>query len=163
MTITNLQFNEMFERVVKKIENSPALNGGFDKLVISVEHIKEKQEEICDKIDDVDSRLYEPDKGFFARVIQIEHNTQVIKDNILSHLIQDEEFQKEIKKTVTETIPDSSKHIIKKLESIGGRDLVELQAIIDFRKSFKRFFWLIMTGIGTTIGTIAFDILKHHV
>ena len=52
------------ENMEHKITSAKSLNGGFDKLMLEVSHIKEVQEDILDGIKGVKRTLYEPDSGF---------------------------------------------------------------------------------------------------
>jgi len=63
---------EKVERVERKISAAPSLNGGFDKLLLEVAHIKEAQVEILQGIRGVKKNLYEPDSGLFSRVRELE-------------------------------------------------------------------------------------------
>jgi len=63
---------EKVERVERKISGAQSLNGGFDKLLLEVAHIKEAQVEILQGIRGVKKNLYEPDSGLFSRVKELE-------------------------------------------------------------------------------------------
>ena len=55
-----------------KIASAASLNGGFDKLLSEVEHIKESQGEILQGLRGIKKSLYEPDSGLFSRVKELE-------------------------------------------------------------------------------------------
>ena len=59
-----------------KISNAKSMNGGFDKLMIEVEHIKETQADILDGVRGVKQNLYEPDSGLFSRVKELETESE---------------------------------------------------------------------------------------
>ena len=59
------------EKMETKISNAKSMNGGFDKLMIEVEHIKETQSDILDGVRGVKQNLYEPDSGLFSRVKEL--------------------------------------------------------------------------------------------
>ena len=63
---------EKLERVENKVVNSAAMNGGFDKLMNEVEHIKTAQVEVLDAVKGVKKSLYEPDSGLYSRVRELE-------------------------------------------------------------------------------------------
>ncbi len=64
---------EKLEKVENKVVNAPAMNGGFDKLLNEVEHIKENSKKIVlDAVKGYKENLYEPDSGFFSRVKELE-------------------------------------------------------------------------------------------
>jgi len=60
------------ENMEHKITSAKSLNGGFDKLAIDVEHIKDSQREVLDAVRGVKKSLYEPDSGLFSRVKEFE-------------------------------------------------------------------------------------------
>ncbi len=168
-SVIDLQVKEMLEKVVKKIENSPVLNGGFDRLVISVEHITTDQKNISNKLDDLSLRLYEPDDGFFSRITIVEKNDK----NLDEHTKHDEIFQQEIKKVVGDALAQDStkqesvKTTIAKLESIaGGKELSELDSIIKLKKTMQKFTWLIVAASIEAVGKILYDVyvaFSHHI
>ncbi len=70
---------ELLERLLLKVEsvelrlaNAKSLNGGFEKLLVEVEHIKETQDEILQGMRGIKKSIYEPDSGLFSRVKQLE-------------------------------------------------------------------------------------------
>ena len=75
----SLMSDEILKIVLQKVENmeykitsAKSLNGGFDKLMMEVGHIKEVQEDILDGVRGVKRTLYEPDSGLFSRVKELE-------------------------------------------------------------------------------------------
>ena len=55
-----------------KIASAASLNGGFDKLLLEIEHIKETQNEVLQGMRGIKKSIYEPDSGLFSRVKQLE-------------------------------------------------------------------------------------------
>ena len=55
-----------------RIASAASLNGGFDKLLSEVEHIKESQAEVLQGLRGIKKSLYEPDSGLFSRVKELE-------------------------------------------------------------------------------------------
>jgi len=71
--------DEILKIVLQKVENmeqriaaAKSHNGGFDKLMLEVEHIKESQADILEGVRGVKKNLYEPDSGLFSRVKELE-------------------------------------------------------------------------------------------
>jgi len=60
------------ENMEHKMSNAKSLNGGFDKLLLEVQHIKEVQSDVLDGVRGVKRNLYEPDSGLFSRVKELE-------------------------------------------------------------------------------------------
>ena len=55
-----------------KLASASSLNGGFDKLLVEIEHIKETQNEVLQGMRGIKKSIYEPDSGLFSRVKQLE-------------------------------------------------------------------------------------------
>jgi len=55
-----------------KLAGAASLNGGFDKLLVEIEHIKETQNEVLQGMRGIKKSIYEPDSGLFSRVKQLE-------------------------------------------------------------------------------------------
>ena len=55
-----------------KLDGAESLNGGFDKLLSEVAHIKESQGEVLQGLRGIKKSLYEPDSGLFSRVKELE-------------------------------------------------------------------------------------------
>jgi len=82
--------DEILKIVLQKVENmeqritaAKSLNGGFDKLMLEVEHIKESQADILEGVRNVKRNLYEPDSGLFSRVKELEMESSRRMDYII--------------------------------------------------------------------------------
>ena len=71
------------EKMENKISAAKSLNGGFDKLMMEVTHIKETQDDILDGVRGVKKNLYEPDSGLFSRVKELETESERRKEFII--------------------------------------------------------------------------------
>ena len=77
---------ELLSKVSKiedKVTSAKSLNGGFDKLMLEVGHIKEVQQDILDGVKGVKKTLYEPDSGLFSRVKELENESERRKEFII--------------------------------------------------------------------------------
>jgi hypothetical protein len=129
---------EKVEKVENKISNAKSMNGGFDKLLIEVEHIKEAQGDILEGVRGVKRNLYEPDSGLFSRVKELE--TESDRRN---------EFIKESKPAL-----DFSKELVvwkkkadKDLEDFEKMQ-IEFAKLQDWKQGAQRVIWLIATAAG---------------
>ena len=144
---------ELLEVIAKKLADSKALNGGFDKLCLMIEHIQEKQNETGVKLDKVSEALYDPDNGLFSRVKDIE---QKIDGNM-------NEIEKKI-----EIVPDvkTDIHDLKKfqktIEEICGNQLNELSELVKLRKNLSTIYWGFAATIILGIAKLLFDLSKHQ-
>ena len=64
-------------KIEDKVTSAKSLNGGFDKLLIEVEHIKESQAAVLEGVRGVKKNLYEPDSGLFSRVKELESESKI--------------------------------------------------------------------------------------
>ena len=129
---------EKVEKVENKISNAKSMNGGFDKLLIEVEHVKEAQGDILEGVRGVKRNLYEPDSGLFSRVKELE--TESDRRN---------EFIKESKPAL-----DFSKELVvwkkkadKDLEDFEKMQ-IEFAKLQDWKQGAQRVIWLIATAAG---------------
>jgi seryl-tRNA synthetase len=154
------QLKDMLERIVKKVENSPVLNGGWDKMVLTMEHIKEKQDDTSEKVDNIHQALYEPDNGLFARVKTIEHTAEVIEKEVETNARNDEELQKQLQKAADEGKPAID--MAAKMETIAGKDLQDLKEAIKVQKTMNKIFWMIAAGSGSLVVKVVYDFLAAY-
>jgi uncharacterized protein YaaN involved in tellurite resistance len=143
---------ELLETLIKKMGESSALNGGFDKLCLMIEHIQDKQEESGKKLDKVSEALYDPNNGLFSRVKAIETK---IDTNI-------DELEKKVR-----IVPDvkSEVHDLKKfqqsIEEIAGKQLEELHSLVKLRKNLTNIYWALVFSVVMAVLTTLFNIIKH--
>ena len=58
----------LLHTIHKKLDASPALNGGFDRLLYKIDGIEKSQGQIVEKVDKIHDAIYHPDDGLFARI-----------------------------------------------------------------------------------------------
>lgn len=159
------KFIEALEKINRKLNSSSVLNGGFDKLIANVEHIKEKQEETCEKIEKINENLYDPTEGFFAKVSLIESTRRENEKDLMAHFEADEKFQTTIKETLEESRQQTTDLINtkEKLVEIGGKDLNNFDSLMKTYKNITKILYVIvMFFITATLGLIWEFITKHH-
>lgn len=67
--------DEKLQQILSDIHDrlsAPALNGGFDKLMYKVDKIEETQNKILEKVSTIDQTIYDPDRGLYARIKNVE-------------------------------------------------------------------------------------------
>ena len=121
-----------------KISNARSMNGGFDKLLLEVEHIKESQADILEGVRGVKRNLYEPDSGLFSRVKELEMESVRRMDYIIETkpiVGQHQElllWKKQVQKEVDEV-----------------EDLrLEVAKLQDWRAGMQKIVWLVATAAG---------------
>lgn len=129
---------QKIENMEQKITSAKSLNGGFDKLAMDVEHIKESQREVLDAVRSVKKSLYEPDSGLFSRVKELEMESARRMDYIIENkpiIRQHQElllWKKEAEKDIDE------------VESLR----LEVSKLQDWKAGMQKVVWLIATAAG---------------
>jgi len=129
---------EKVEKVEHKISNAKSMNGGFDKLMLEVEHIKETQNAVLEGVRGVKKNLYEPDSGLFSRVKELETESERRKEFIIESKPA-LEFSKELVVW--------KKHADKELEQFEKLQL-EFEKLKDWKDGAQKVIWLIATAAG---------------
>ena len=129
---------EKVEKVENKISNAKSMNGGFDKLMTEVEHIKETQSDILDGVRGVKQNLYEPDSGLFSRVKELESESK-IRAAYVKETKPALDFAKELVVW--------KKHADKELEQFEKMQ-IEFAKLQDWKDGAQKFIWLIATAAG---------------
>ena len=129
---------EKLEKVENKVVNAPAMNGGFDKLLNEVDHIRKTQKDILEGVRGVKQNLYEPDSGLFSRVKELEMESQRRLE-----FIQESkpalEFSKEL--VVWKRQADKDLADFEKLQ-------MEFEKLKDWKEGAQKVIWLIATAAG---------------
>jgi hypothetical protein len=126
------------ENMEYKILNAQSMNGGFDKLLLEVQHIKEAQLDILEGIRGVKRNLYEPDSGLFSRVKELETESARRQDYITETkpiVVQHQElllWKKQVEKEVDEV-----------------EDLrLEVAKLQEWKAGMSKVIWLVATAAG---------------
>ena len=143
---------ELLEMLVKKMGESSALNGGFEKLCIMIEHIQEEQTKSGVKLDKVSDALYDPNNGLFSRVRAIESKLDTnIRD--LNRKVDD---IPDVKDDV-----DDLKKFQAAVENIAGKQLEELNALVKLRKNLANVYWALALSAAGAFASMLFNLWKH--
>lgn len=169
--LQNKDLQKMVETIAKKINGSPALNGGFDRMLIIVEHIQEKQDETNEKISRIHDGLYEPDEGLYARVKDVENTTQDFSKKLDQHALVDEKLQVNLNDTLKK-LNERTEEINKKIETtiklkkIAGEDLEKLDQMFKAKNIWLNIWsksaWLIGGGILAAVGKTVWELIAHR-
>jgi len=158
---------ELLEQIGRKINSSPMLNGGFDKLVISVEHIREKQQESSEKLDKITQALYDPDEGLFSRMKTLEHKTENNNSEISEHISGDQKILKKIDEDILALSAGNKEsqkltETAQRLKRIAGEDLEELSGVISFRKNVSKIYWSVISLVVISVLKLLYELAKVH-
>jgi len=126
------------ETMEAKISNAKSMNGGFDKLLLEVQHIKEAQVDILEGVRGVKRNLYEPDSGLFSRVKELEMESARRMDYIIETKPIVAEHQELVlwKRQVEKEVKESE-------------DLrVEVAKLQDWKSGMQKVIWLVGTAAG---------------
>jgi hypothetical protein len=129
---------EKVEKMEAKISNAQSMNGGFDKLLLEVQHIKEAQVDILEGVRGVKRNLYEPDSGLFSRVKELEIESS-----------RRQEYITETKPIVGQhqELLHWKKEAEKDLDEVEGLRL-EVAKLQDWKQGIQKVIWLIATAAG---------------
>ena len=141
----SLMSDDILKIVLQKVENmehkitsAKSLNGGFDKLLNEVDHIRKTQKDILEGVRGVKQNLYEPDSGLFSRVKELETESQRRLE-----FIQESkpalEFSKEL--VVWKKQADKELEQFEKLQ-------IEFEKLKDWKDGAQKVIWLIATAAG---------------
>jgi predicted nucleic acid-binding Zn-ribbon protein len=143
---------ELLEMLVKKMGESSALNGGFEKLCIMIEHIQEEQTKSGIKLDKVSEALYDPNNGLFSRVKAIESKL----DTNIENLNRKVDNIPDVKDDV-----DDLKKFQAAVESIAGKQLEELNELVKLRKNLAHVYWALALSAAAAFLSMLFNLWKH--
>ena len=129
---------EKVEKMENKISNAKSMNGGFDKLLNEVDHIKKTQDDILDGVRGVKQNLYEPDSGFFSRVKELETES-ARRMEFIQESKPALEFSKEL--AVWKKQADKDLEEFEKLQ-------MEFEKLKEWKHGMQRVIWLIATAAG---------------
>ena len=126
------------EKMEAKISNAQSMNGGFDKLMLEVEHIKETQLTILEGIRGVKQNLYEPDSGLFSRVKELELESA-----------RRQEYINETKPIVAQhqEVLMWKNQVQKDVDEVEDLRL-EVSKLQDWKSGMQKVIWLIATAAG---------------
>ena len=126
------------EKMESKISNAQSMNGGFDKLMNEVEHIKKTQTDILEGVRGVKQNLYEPDSGLFSRVKELESESK-IRNAYVKETKPALDFAKELQVW--------KKHADKELVQFEKLQ-IEFEKLKDWKDGAQKVIWLIATAAG---------------
>lgn len=152
----------LIETMSNKINNSPVLNGGFDRLVNLVDRIKEKQEETTKTVENLETELLNPiipDKNIFTKIKDIEtklNNLHFAKHETETKIVK---FEKDI--SYIQEISEENKNFQEKVKTVAGSDLESLKSIVGTKKTISegwlKALWLIFGGLLAAFGKSLWD------
>ena len=167
----NKDIQQMVGEIAKKINGAPALNGGFDRMMVIVEHIQEKQDEANRKINRIHEGLYEPDDGLYARVKMVENVASEFSKKQADHFTTDEKMFVNLNDSLKK-LSEKDEELSKKVETtlrlkrIAGDDLEKLEAVIQVKSMWlniwSKIIWLLSGGILAAVGKTIWEILAHR-
>ena len=126
------------ESMEHKITSAKSLNGGFDKLLNEVDHIRKTQKDILEGVRGVKQNLYEPDSGLFSRVKELESESKV-RNAYVKETKPALDFAKELQ--VWKKKADKDLEDFEKLQ-------IEFAKLQDWKQGAQRVIWLIATAAG---------------
>ena len=122
------QLLEKIERIENKVVHAKALNGAFEKLILTIETVQENQKKMSDDISDIKKTVLDPDSGVIARVKELERWKSERAEEVV-------ENSDEVRQDIT-IIKEWQKMVNKLLWGIGaGIGSIALKLFVDVIKS----------------------------
>lgn len=169
--IDNKDVQQMVEEIAKKLNGAPALNGGFDRMMVVVDYIRERQDEATRKINRIHEDLYEPDDGLYARVKMVENVASDFSKKQIDHLATDERTLSSLNdslKILAQKDDDLGKkaETTLKLKKIAGEDLEKLESMIRVKSVWlsiwSKAVWLLGGGVLAAVGKTLWETLARR-
>lgn len=160
---TALETNQqMLSEIQEKISRSPALNGGFDSLLIKVDRIENGQTQIVQKLTSIHEAIYHPDDGLFARVKMVEITKLESVDKLEKDILEISLW-----KTSEEKIKEKQIEVDDEQEKLLMFHDDQLKSVIEFKDRISSAFkWVIVSvstgGLGV-LGKLIYDFFAGHV
>lgn len=119
---------EKVERIENKVVHAKALNGAFEKLILTIETVQENQKKMSVDISDIKKTVLDPDDGVIARIKELEHWKSERAEEVVDN-------SDEVRQDIT-IIKEWQKMVNKVLWGIGaGIGSIALKLFVDVIKS----------------------------
>ena len=123
------QLLEKIERIESKVVHAKALNGAFEKLILTIDTVQENQKKMSEDISDIKKTVLDPDEGVIARVKELERWKSERAEEVV-------ENSDEVRQDIT-IIKEWQKMVNKILWGIGaGVGSIALKLFVDVIKSW---------------------------
>ena len=129
--------------IESKVTNAGALNGAFEKLILSIELLQQNQEKMATDISDIKKKILDPDDGVISRIRELERwkieRVKFIEEDMPQLLNTHRELLlwKQEKASAVIENDDNQKQ--------------ELMLLKEWQRMVNKVLW----GVGTAIGGIA--------
>lgn len=162
--ITNQLDNNTFRLlsdIQQKINNSPALNGGFDTLMYKVDKIEESQGKIVMTVDEIREAIYQPDTGLFSRISEVKKTATEETTELDKKLISLDAWKTHTEKDVADD---------KSAQEELSKKVIQQQTVIDDMQRWRSNVtsigkWTSVAfggGLVTMLFKLAYDFVTNH-
>ena len=122
------QLLEKIERIENRVVHAKALNGAFEKLILTIDTVQENQKKMSDDISDIKKTVLDPDDGVIARIKELERWKTERAEEVVDN-------SDEVRQDIT-VIKEWQKMVNKILWGIGaGIGSIALKLFVDVIKS----------------------------
>lgn len=90
--------DELLDLIQKKLQNSAALNGGFDTLLHKIDKIEQSQGQIVARVEKIHEAIYDPADGIFSKMSQTKLDSTQQFNNIENKITSLTEWRKQSEK-----------------------------------------------------------------
>lgn len=153
-----VESKNLLHNIHQKLDNSAALNGGFDRLLYKIDSIENSQNQIVGKVNKIHEAIYDPDDGLFSRIAANKASNAESISEIQKQMVEINSWQKHADQTGVdcEEKTDEFESKIQKLENI-----------VQNVESFQRVSMSVIKWIGVAVGgglvTLLFKIFLNSI
>lgn len=169
---TDKQLQEMVAEISRKINGAAALNGGFDRMMVVVEHIQKNQQETSETLGKIHDGLYDPQDGLYIRMKVMEKSAEEFGKKLDAHFAADEKAARDLNENLKQMREKSEKidrslddkvATTTRLKKIAGEDLEKLDAVIKSRAANlslgSKIFWILGGGLLAAVGKTIWELI----
>lgn len=165
------QLQVLLEGIASKLNGSAVLNGGFDRMIVMIEHIQEKQAEASGKIDSIQEGLYDPNTGLYTRVKTVEAAMGKMVELHAMHIAEDGKHLLEINENLKSLVEvdnqlEKKTATVVRLQKIAGDDLEKLESVIKVKSAWgnawDKVVWLLVGGVVAAMGKALWEVFGHR-
>jgi len=136
--------------IENKMSNSPSMNGGFAKLLSSVESMKRDQERMMFDLEDIKRTVLNPDEGVIARIKTLE-SWKIERNRFMDTVV--EPTMRQHQELVI------WKDAVEEIVSHNEKQNQELLLLNEWKYAINKVLWALSLGVAGAIIKIVFDVM----
>ncbi len=142
----------ILENIQQRLDDSPR-SSDFSALMVKVENIEERQKESTQSLTEIRTALYEPDKGLFSKVKEVDSTGKYTATKTDEDHNKIDIIERKIDKI------QATASAVEGLQKVAGPSFHELTSVIDTKKRINKLFWGLIAGVLAVIGNAIWMII----